>query len=69
MNRSRPRTKLTKGLNTMFAVVHEDGAIMQSLFPKMGRAQSAARQDGDAVIAVQIDLTKEPLFIRRKVLK
>jgi hypothetical protein len=70
MNRSRPRTKLTKaGINIMYAVVHEDGAIMQSLFPTTGRAQSAARYDGDSVVPVIIDLGKEPVFIRRKVLR
>lgn len=69
MNRSRPRTQLTGKETTMYAIVHENGAIMMSLFATLGRAQSSAKYDGDSVIAVQIDLNREPLFIRRKVQK
>lgn len=67
--RGRPRLTLTGKHDVLYIVVHENGRAMSSLFTTMGKAQQKARYDGDTVIAVEINLDREPLFIRRKVLK
>lgn len=38
------------------------------LYETAGKAQNAARKDGDSVVEVHIDLDRNPIFIRRKVL-
>ncbi len=38
------------------------------LYSTAAKAQNHARDNGDSVVAVVIDLDVEPLFIRRKVL-
>lgn len=38
------------------------------LYDTCGKAKNNARADGDCVVAVDVDLKREPLFIRRKVM-
>jgi hypothetical protein len=57
----------------VYAIVRPDGSIKRSkrshhlqIYVAAGTAQRAALSDGDAVVEVDIDLTREPLFIRRR---
>lgn len=59
-----------------YVVVSHDGRLNRSygarhtavLYPTAGAARRQARQAGDSVVVVEIDLTKEPIFIREKTL-
>lgn len=48
--------------------VHPKNPTNATLFSNASRAQAFARDDGDAVVVVEIALDKEPRFIRRKVM-
>lgn len=59
----------------LFAIVKPDGTIRRKqrsrhqsfqIYDTEGKAKNNARADGDSVIAIDVDLTREPLFIRRK---
>lgn len=64
----------TPGQRVMFAVLDREGRIYGAaksagtLFKTRAGAQNKARNDGDTVVAVTINLRAEPLFIRRKAL-
>lgn len=62
--KSRPRTSKTN----LYVVVAADGSIMQSLFDSEAQARRCARFEGDSVVAVTIDLSNAPIFIRRRTL-
>lgn len=53
-----------------FVVITRDGRLKKprrsapSIFLSRSVAQNAARKEGDAVVAVSIDLEQKPLFIR-----
>lgn len=58
---------------TVYAVVNREGEIKRSkrshhlmIYVSPKTAQRAALCDGDAVVEVNIDLTREPLFIRSR---
>lgn len=54
-----------------YVVVSGDGHLYgspNSLYDTTGKAQRWCCRDGDCVVAVDVDLTREPLFIRRKVI-
>lgn len=49
-----------------YAIVNREGKLKKpTLFTQLARAKYWAKEDGDSVVQVEIDLTKEPLFIRR----
>jgi len=57
----------------VWAVLNREGQVRRSLrsnhlmiYVNAKTAQRAATKDGDAVVEVDIDLTKPPLFIRRR---
>lgn len=62
------------GVRTMYLIIHADGRIHGSgksagtLFKDKAMAQNKARAEGDSVVPVEINLRKEPVFIRRKTL-
>lgn len=64
----------TPGERIMFAVLDRDGRVYgaaksaATLFKNEGAARNKARNDGDTVIRVRLDLRAEPVFIRKKVL-
>lgn len=64
----------TPGERVMFAVLDRDGRVYgaaksaATLFKNEGAARNKARNDGDTVIRVRLDLRAEPVFIRKKVL-
>lgn len=56
----------------LYAVVDSDGDLVYRKFGPMifdseSQAKNRARDDGDSVVEVEVDLSKEPIFIRRKV--
>lgn len=57
-----------------YVVVTADGKLKRprrsapSIFVKLGVATGKANREGDAVVAVTVDLDKPPVFIRSKVL-
>ncbi len=60
---------------TVYLVLRADGNLKTrgrsaagSAYTSKAEAQRRATSSGDAVVAVEIDMTSEPLFIRRKVL-
>lgn len=63
------------GQRVMFAVLDAQARIVGTgtsagtLYKTESAARNRAREDGDSVIRVTINLREEPLFIRRKVVK
>ncbi len=58
----------------IYLVIKADGTLKRTgghttAYTTAGRAQSHARNDGDSVVEVEVDLDKEPLYIHRKVVK
>ncbi len=61
-------------MSTVFAIVKADGSPRKRrggqgnlmIYTRKSVAQNHAREDGDAVVEVEIDLTKPPVFIRRR---
>ncbi len=62
----------------LYAVIKTDGSIRRTvrerhssfcIYDTPGKAKNNARHDGDSVVAIEVDLTREPLFIRRRVVK
>lgn len=58
----------------VYAILDGNGKLRRSLrtnhlmvYTSNATARRAAQKDGDSVVEAEIDLTKEPLFIRRKV--
>jgi hypothetical protein len=51
-----------------YVVVHATGKVGPRYYSTVGAAKRGCRRDGDSVVAVEIDLNREPLFIRRKVI-
>lgn len=57
-----------------YVVVTRDGKLKKprrsapSIFLRKSVAQNAARNDGDSVVPIVVDLEQEPIFIRRHVL-
>lgn len=55
-----------------FAIVRADGEIRRRrggqgnlcVYSRLAVAKNVARDEGDSVVEVEIDLSKEPLFIR-----
>lgn len=64
----------TPGTRVMFIVLDRDGRIYGAaksagtLFKTRAGAQNKARNDGDSVVQVTINLRAEPVFIRKKAL-
>lgn len=64
----------TPGQRVLYAVLHRDGRVYgaaksaATLFKTEGAARNKARNDGDSVIRVVLNLRAEPLFIRKRVL-
>lgn len=64
----------TPGQRVMYAVLDREGRIYgaaksaATLFKTEGAARNKARNDGDTVIRVVLNLRAEPVFIRKKVL-
>jgi hypothetical protein len=62
------------GLRVMYAILTGDGKIRGAgksagvLYATKGAAQGRAREDGDSVIEVTLNLRAEPVFIRRRTL-
>ena len=61
----------------VFVVVKADGQIRRRtrkghaglyVYDTKAKAQNNCRVDGDSVVVSEIDLTREPIFIRRKVI-
>lgn len=65
---------VTPGERVMYAVLDEQGRIYgagksaATLFKDEPGARNKARNDGDTVIRVVLNLRAEPVFIRKKVL-
>lgn len=60
----------------VWAVIRPDGSIKRSrrsnhlmIYLSAGSAKTQASSDGDAVVEVDIDLSREPTFIRKKVVE
>lgn len=60
----------------LYAVVKSDGTMRRSvrsrhstfcIYDTQSKAKNNARCHGDSVVAVEVDLTSEPLFIRERV--
>lgn len=60
---------------TLYAVIRADGTLKYRdsnhgrgpmVFDDEAKAKGNARSDGDSVVRVDVDLSREPLFIRRK---
>jgi hypothetical protein len=64
----------TPGQRVMYAVLNRDGQLYGAgksagtLFKNEGAARNKARNDGDSVIRVVLNLREEPIFIRKKTL-
>jgi hypothetical protein len=64
----------TPGERIMFAVLNAKGQVYgagksaATLFKTEGAARNKARNEGDTVIRVVLNLRAEPLYIRKKVL-
>lgn len=63
------------GSRVMFAVLDSQARVVGTgtsagtLYKTEAAARNRARNDGDSVIRVTINLREEPLFIRRRVMK
>ncbi len=58
---------------TVYAVIKADGTIRRGVhglyvYSTVTSAKKSARASGDSVVAVEVDLTREPVFIRKKYL-
>lgn len=57
----------------LYAIVRADGTMKKgsagqyAIYSQYSRACFWAKDEGDSVVAVDLDLSKEPLFIRKKV--
>jgi hypothetical protein len=60
----------------LFGIVKADGTLKYRrsghgsgpmVFDDEGKARKWARADGDSVVVIDVDLKREPVFIRRKV--
>lgn len=49
-----------------YVVVHRDGKVKAMFYQTAGAAKRGCKRDGDSVVAVEVDLAREPVFIRRK---
>lgn len=55
-----------------YVIVTANGTLRRSdggppsLYDTPGKAQNQCRRDGDSVVEVEIDLTREPVFIRQR---
>ena len=49
-----------------YAIVTREGKLKKAtIFRQLARATYWAKDEGDSVVEVEINLTKEPLFIRK----
>lgn len=57
-----------------FVIIDRNGRLKKparsapSIFSTAGKARMRATNDGDSVVPITIDLTREPVFIRSRVL-
>ncbi len=62
-------------IRIMYAVIAANGKVKgsyrgaASLYDTVAKAKNQARDDGDSVVEVSIMMDREPLFIRRRVVK
>ena len=63
-------------MTKLYAVVGTGGIVRRSktsrhrnlmIYNTLAKAKGQARRDGDSVVEIEVDLSREPLFIRRKV--
>ena len=58
----------TSAKRIYYVVVDREGKLKKgTLMKQLARATYWAKDEGDSVVAVELDLTKEPLFIRKAV--
>lgn len=61
----------------LYAILKGDGTIRHAkrlrhkargicIYDTLGKAKNNARTDGDSVIVIDVDMTREPVFIRSK---
>lgn len=61
----------------LYAIIKMDGTIRQAkrlrhkargicIYDTPGKAKNNARTNGDSVIVIDVDMTREPIFIRQK---
>lgn len=60
-------------LKVAYCIITRTGVLKKkagraTLYEHTSSAQRGAKNDGDAVVAIDIDLDREPIFIRKKVL-
>jgi len=63
-------------MTKLYAVVTADGKVKRNgarghrtlmIYDTPAKGQNHARGEGDSVVEIEVDLSREPLFIRRKV--
>ncbi len=61
--------------NVLYAVVSHEGKLRKNrqrclmIYDTLAMAQRCARRDGDSVVELHLNLDREPLFTRKKVMK
>lgn len=51
-----------------YVVVNRDGGVRPVFYKSLGAAKRGCTRDGDSVVAAEVDLNREPVFIRHKVI-
>jgi hypothetical protein len=51
-----------------YVILNHEGKVKSNLHSQYARACFWAKDDGDSVVEVEIDLDRQPLFIRKKTL-